>query len=140
MDCITQKIPQPKVRLSEAQEQCKLMAWAGHCLDAGIYPELEWLYAVPNGGKRDRAEAAHLKRQGVKPGVPDLCLPVPRGEFHGLYIEMKVGRNKPTENQLAWILGLKRNGYAVMVCYGAKEAQDAIRRYLAYGTVQDVCD
>lgn len=138
MDCITQKIPQPKVRLSEAQEQCKLMAWAGHCLDAGIYPELEWLYAIPNGGKRDRAEAAHLKRQGVKPGVPDLCLPVPRGEFHGLYIEMKVGRNKPTENQLAWILGLKRNGYAVMVCYGAKEAQDAIRRYLAYGMVQDV--
>ncbi len=120
----------PPAHKSEAEEQCELMRWSEQCLNAGIYPELEWLHAIPNGGRRDKAEAAHLKRQGVKSGVPDLCLPVPRGKHHGLYIEMKVGKNKPTGNQLAWLLGLSRNGYAVKVCYSAREAREAIVRYL----------
>ena len=112
-----------KPHLSEAEEQCKLMAWAEYCVWAGVYPELALLFAIPNGGKRNAAEAAHLKRQGVKAGVPDLCLAVPRGAYHGLYIELKVGTNKPTENQLAY-------GYAVAVCYSAEEAKDVIDKYL----------
>ena len=119
-----------KPHLSEAEEQCKLMAWAEYCVWAGVYPELALLFAIPNGGKRNAAEAAHLKRQGVKAGVPDLCLAVPRGAYHGLYIELKVGTNKPTENQLAWLKLLKQHGYAVAVCYGAEEAKDVIDKYL----------
>ena len=42
------------------------------------YPELKLLHHCPNGGKRDRVSAAVLKRQGVKAGVPDLHLPVPK--------------------------------------------------------------
>lgn len=60
--------------MSEAQEQCKLIKWADKCVQMKIHPELSMLYAVPNGGRRDKAEAAHLKRQGVRAGVPDLCL------------------------------------------------------------------
>ena len=115
---------------SEAQEQSRLIAWANEVADLGVYPELRWLHAIPNGGRRDKAEAAHLKKQGVKPGVPDLCLPVPRGNFHGLYIEMKVGKNKPTENQNRWINGLKFNGYAVAICYSAAAARQIIIEYL----------
>ena len=88
------------------------------------------VFAIPNGGKRNAAEAAHLKRQGVKAGVPDLCLAVPRGAYHGLYIKLKVGTNKPTENQLAWLKLLKQHGYAVAVCYSAEEAKDVIDKYL----------
>ena len=115
---------------SEAQEQSRLIAWANEVADLGVYPELRWLHAIPNGGRRDKAEAAHLKRQGVKSGVPDLHLPVARGNYHGLYIEMKVGKNKPTENQKRWINGLKFNGYAVAICYSAAAARQIIIEYL----------
>ena len=47
------------------------------------------VFHIPNGGYRNKAEAAHLKAQGVRPGVPDLCVPVARHGYHGLYIEMK---------------------------------------------------
>ena len=114
----------------EATEQSKLISWANEVAELGVYPELRWLHAIPNGGRRDKAEAAHLKKQGVKPGVPDLCLPVPRGGFHGLYIEMKAGKNKPTESQKRWINGLKFNGYAVAVCYSAAAARQIIIEYL----------
>lgn len=115
---------------SEAQEQSRLIAWANEVSRLGVYPELARLYAIPNGGRRDKAEAAHLKRQGVKSGVPDLHLPVARGNYHGLYIEMKVGKNKPTKNQKEWINALKASGYAVEVCYSAAAARQIIVEYL----------
>ena len=124
--------------MTEAQEQGALFKWSMQPNVRQLYPELKLLHHIKNETRGGAAQVVIDKKQGVKKGVPDLCLPVARGGYHGLYIEMKFGGNKPTENQLAWILGLKRNGYAVMVCYGAKEAQDAIRRYLAYGTVQYV--
>lgn len=74
----------------EAREQEALFRWADFA--AGTMPELKLLYHIPNGGSRNKAEAANLKRQGVKAGVPDLFLPVPRGGYHGLYIELKFGK------------------------------------------------
>ena len=52
---------------------------------------------------RDIRTAANLKKEGVKRGVPDICLPVSRGKYHGLYIEMKAGKNKPSKEQKEWI-------------------------------------
>ena len=49
-----------------------------------------------------------MKRQGVKAGVPDICLPVARNGYHGLYIELKAGKNKATKNQEKWQVFLKR--------------------------------
>lgn len=79
----------------EAAEQIKLFRWASWAIQQ--YPELELMYHIPNGGSRNPIEAANLKRQGVRSGVPDICLPVPRGKYSALYIEMKYGDNKPTE-------------------------------------------
>ena len=67
---------------TESVEQQSLFRWAAY--QSGKYPELKLLYHVPNGGSRNKAEAGRFKAEGVKAGVPDLCLPVPRGEFHGL--------------------------------------------------------
>ena len=116
---------------SESREQSDVIAWANQCAALGIHPELEWLHAIPNGGKRDKIEAAHLKAQGVKSGVPDLFLPVPKGGYHGLYIEMKVNKNKPTDNQIKWLSALSSFGYATSVCYSAKEARDKIEKYIS---------
>lgn len=112
----------------EANEQEALFDWAAFM--SGRYPELELLYHIPNGGSRNTIEAANLKRQGVKAGVPDLCLPVARGHFHGLYIELKHGSNKPSENQTRWIAALRIQGYVAEVCYGWQQAVEVITEYL----------
>ena len=79
----TPSLPVP----TEADEQIALFEWAA--LQSGRFPELTLLHHVPNGGSRNKIEAARLRAQGVKSGVPDLCLPVARGGNHGLYIELK---------------------------------------------------
>lgn len=97
---------------TEAQEQITLMNWAA--MQSGKYPELKLLYHVPNGGSRNKAEAGRLRAEGVKAGVPDLCLPVPRGGYHGLYIELKRQRGgRASDNQVEWLDALSKQGYPV---------------------------
>lgn len=112
----------------EGMEQEALFSWAEHM--RYITPELRMLYHVPNGGYRNQAEAARLKRQGVKAGVPDLCLPVPRGAFHGLYIELKAEGGKTSKSQDAWLCDLRGQGYAAYVCVGWLAAKEKIEGYL----------
>ena len=112
----------------EADEQIKLFNWIAFMRVP--YPALDMLYHIPNGGSRNTKEAAHLKHQGVRAGVPDLCLPVPSGKYHGLYIELKYGKNKPTDKQKEWIVKLRKQGYCAEVCYGWLEASDTICKYL----------
>lgn len=117
-----------KQRVTEAQEQKSLIEWAKW--QEKKYPELKMLMHVPNEGKRSKRYGAELKRQGLKAGFPDLGLFVPRGNKHALFIEMKVGRNKCTDNQKKWIRALMEQGYEVKVCYSAEEAIQIIKRYL----------
>lgn len=113
---------------NEAYEQTKLFNWVAFASHAE--PELDLLYHIPNGGKRNQKEAFNLKRQGVRAGVPDLCLPVARGKFHALYIEMKVGKNKPTKNQKEWMRKLNEQGNLAIVCYGWEEASAVLTKYI----------
>ena len=113
---------------SEAEEQEALMNWAS--MSRSKYPQLFWLFHIPNGGTRHPAEAVHLKRMGVKPGVPDLFLPFPVKPFHGLWIEMKSERGRTSSLQKEWIEQLRKFGYAAFVCMGFKSAQDCLLQYL----------
>jgi len=119
---------------TEAQHQMNVIRWSEIMRD--IYPELKLLFHVPNGGTRDVIEAKHLKEQGLKSGVPDLCLPVPRGQYHGMYIEMKTEVGKTSPEQDWWIEQLKVQGYYVGVCHGWQPAIQIIEWYmkLAGGT------
>ena len=112
----------------EEAEQAAIFEWAEY--EKRKYPELELLYHVPNGGKRDAKTAAILKRCGVKSGVPDLVLPVARCGYHGLYIELKVGKNRTSKNQDRWLENLNAQGYKAVVCYGFNETTNMILRYL----------
>ncbi len=62
-------------------------------------------------------------------GVPDLFLPVPRGCFHGLYIEMKSDKGRVTDNQRWFLSKTEGLGYKTAVCYSAKEAIETIQDY-----------
>ena len=115
---------------TESQEQQTVMAWANY-MSNGHYPELKWLHAIPNGEWRSIVTARRLKGEGVKQGVPDLCLPVARKGYHGLYLELK--RKKGGQTSIAqreWIEHLTAEGYLAIVCKGAEEAITAITKYL----------
>ena len=111
--------------MSEYHEQSALIQWARSM--QGQYPELRYLFHIPNGGWRHKATAGRMKAQGVRPGVPDLFLPIPRP---GLWLEMKYGTNQLTAHQSRWCRALHDAGYHVMVCWSTEEAIAAIERYL----------
>lgn len=113
---------------TEAQEQEALIEWCE--LNKGRYPELAKILHIPNGGYRTPAEAAHFKRLGVKAGVPDLLLPYPVGDHHGLWIEMKSETGRASSLQKEWIEKLRAFGYAAYVCVGFKAGQDCLVSYL----------
>ena len=89
-------------------------------------------FAIPNGGKRSKTEAARMVAQGVRPGVPDLMIPRAAGKYHGLFIEMKreKGSTAPAD-QIAWIETLNAEGYYARVCKGFDEARETIELYMA---------
>lgn len=116
----------------EHDEQVALMkvaAWRVHQNEASPWG---MLYAIPNGGGRTKAEGGRLKAEGVRPGVPDLHLPVARGGYHGLYIELKRRtKGRVSKDQREWMGRLEVQGYCCRVCRGSDEAVAAIEEYLA---------
>lgn len=87
-------------------------------------------FSVPNGGRRGKREAYFLKLEGCSPGVPDLCFPIPTKKYHGLFIELKHGKNKPTKYQLQWLDYLNKAGYLAVICYDHEAAIKALNNYI----------
>lgn len=114
--------------MSEADEQRTLFDWVKWNMKK--YPDLWFLHHIPNGGTRNVIEASNLKKQGVKAGVSDLFLPVARGEYHGLYLELKVKGGKISDNQSEWINRVRKNGYGAFVVYGFGETRAILEWYL----------
>ena len=106
------------------------MKWSRQPQIREKWPELALLHHIPNGGKRDAIEAKHLKSEGVKSGVPDLHLPVAKGKYHGLFIELKTEKGRASEAQKWWINKLNSYGNCAIVCYGWQNAVDVLEWYL----------
>ncbi len=137
------------MRFIEESHQITFMEWL-----AKQYPDVyKVTFAIPNGGKRNLREAARLKQQGVKPGVPDILVayPVKRTynepctgglqiitveSFPGLFIEMKRPieplKPKPTISaaQKAMMSWLSAKGYKCVIAYGFEDAVISLKRYL----------
>ena len=121
--------------MSESAEQQALFTWAG--LASAAVPELRLLHAIPNGGLRTKTTAARLKKEGLKPGVPDILLPIARHGWHGLYIELKYGKGRVSESQRWWHDELTNQRYAVFVCWGWEAAKKTILAYLSDGIIYE---
>lgn len=104
-------------------------------------PRLELMFAIPNGGQRNKAVASRMKAEGVKAGVPDIMLPVPAVvtgfTSHGLFIELKrpktgSQRKGTTSEQQSkfWHPRLQAEGYFVATCFGWDDARRCICWYL----------
>lgn len=112
----------------ESLEQTWLFQWVA--TQENRYPELKLMHHIPNGGKRDKKTAKNLKIEGVKAGVPDICLPVSRHGYHGLYIELKRKGGKPSVEQKKWIKELEKQGYKAVIKEGWIEAAKEIIDYM----------
>lgn len=111
-----------KRKQPERDEQIKLATW--------LTKEGILFYAIPNGGWRHELEAFNLKRQGVKAGVPDICVPIRTKDYAGLYVELKAIGGIVSDLQQYWIKELNNRGYLAKVCYGFLEAKKVICTYL----------
>ncbi len=105
----------------EHRTQCAVVGYAQ--IKAKTEPLWGMLFAIPNGGDRDPRVGAKLKQEGVRRGVPDLCLPVPNGVFNGLYIEMNLGVC----------------GFRVEVCHSHQAAIDTLNDYLSLISKSVLC-
>lgn len=125
---------------SEDAHQEALISWAQyHKIPSLGLPVSDFLFHIPNGGSRHPAEAAKLKRMGVKKGVSDLLMPVKVGIYSGIWIEFKApftdstDKNYPTKEQKDWLVKMREQGFAVQVCWGWLHARDIIINYLGGG-------
>lgn len=124
--------------MTEHDEQRALFEWAEW--NRGRWPVLALMFAIPNGaavrhqtnqrGKTFSIEGAKLKAEGLKSGIPDIFLPVPAINCHGLFIEMKTKTGAVSGAQKAWHTLLRSQGYFVTVCRGWMEARNEIVAYL----------
>lgn len=110
---------------TEDEEQEALFDWAAD------QPALSCMFAIPNGGFRNKATAVRMKRTGTKAGVPDIFLPIASHGFHGLFIEMKRTKGgSVSQAQRDTMERLTHEGYCCKVCKGFEEARIAIIDYL----------
>lgn len=84
---------------------------------ARLHPEARRAYAIPNGGQRNVVVAAKLKAEGVRAGVLDVHLPIPRGGAAGLWIEHKAGKKTLSKDQAEEANCLVADGFVVAVVW-----------------------
>lgn len=105
-------------------------------------PQLKWIHAIPNAGARgNKVAAGQLKAEGVKAGIADIFLPVPKpythstGSYHGLYIELKRSNGVPsdvTNKQEEFGAFVISQGYEWIACFGWRAAALAVKQYLSH--------
>lgn len=96
------------------------------------YPELMLLTANnPNKGGRKKAAAGLAKAMGLLPDLPDLQLPVMRGPYIGLWVEVKALGEYPNQHQRFMHTLLREQGHCVLVAQGAQETVECVLGYLA---------
>lgn len=114
----------------EEREQARFIKWTHRPDVRKDAPALRWMFHCPNGGKRDAITGGQMRALGVKPGVPDLLMPVRSDRDNGLALEFKSATGQTTDTQDEWLLHLKAQGWLVGVVRSADEARAWVQLYL----------
>lgn len=116
----------------EDAEMVAFFEWAKRM--EGKIPEMRLVHHVPNGGHRHPRVAMQLKRMGVKPGIPDIEIPVPRRGFTGAHVEMKRTKGGRLEDeQRKVLLALQEQGRFVFEAKGWDIARNVTLWYFEQG-------
>ena len=125
---------------SEHSQQAALFAWSALPEVRATYPQLKWMFAVPNGFYSTAAQKAKMKAEGLKDGVPDIFLmwriisvTNVNNRWNGLVMEMKAKNGRLSDEQVEWIKHLTSQGYAATVVKGFEAAKEVIINYLVFG-------
>ena len=95
------------------------------------FPELEDdFHHFANERRCTPQEGRILKRMGVKRGVADFFLAIPQNGKAGLWLELKVGTNKPSKEQQAFLDRKIKRGYECACVWGTDAAREVISAYL----------
>lgn len=116
--------------MSEHLIQCALIEWARMPSVMRAYPGIDLLESSLNGVRLTKAQAGKAKAAGMLKGALDLNLPVARGQFHGMRIELKFAKGRPTPEQEWHAKRLREEGWFVGFYWDWTEARLAIIEYL----------
>lgn len=123
------RIPRRKAQ-PEHEHQVALFTWARNPAVVRALPGIELLSASLNGVKLTKSQAGKAKAAGMLKGESDVRLPVARGRWIGLAIELKVKPNRPTPEQLEYGARMEAEGHKFLVIYDWEDAKREIERYL----------
>lgn len=131
----------------EFHEQVKFINWCVSQKGCKDLPHIDHIFSIPNGAHVTKAQRGKLVSEGMRAGVSDMFLPVPRNGYHGLWLEMKAPeirhhrtnnilkpKGATKQNQKDWLKNMHDRGYACGIVYGKLEAINAILSY--YGVMQ----
>lgn len=128
--------PMPAKRHPEEDLQRACLRWYDLQWGARKYNGVELktaLHHSPNGGKRNKREAAAFRAMGTRPGFPDLWLGVPVNGCPYLCIELKTTARGSTQSEH------QKNYERLVTAFGARyvivrtleEFMDTVNGYLA---------
>lgn len=110
----------------EHRIQVACVTWFGYA-----YPQYKGLlFAVPNGGRRDRITGARLKAEGVQAGVADLILLLPRGKHNALCLELKTPQGRQSAAQKQWQQQATRYGARYEIIRSFDDFRRSVQQYL----------
>ena len=126
----------PRRAEPEFEMQAALFTWARLPTVQAKYRGIDLLEGSMNGVKLTAAQAGKAKAAGMLKGSHDVRLPVARGGFIGLSIELKAGKNMPTDEQKDIANRLLDEGWKVLFIWDDWTlAKGEIEDYLALPAV-----
>lgn len=112
------------MKISEDHIQKTVMEWVR------MRPLLSpYVFHIPNGGDRTVSYRAKLKKMGLKPGVSDLFVALPRAKYCGMFLELKSEKGRLSVEQKVFLSDMEKVGYLTKVCFSIEEAIQAIEEY-----------
>ena len=123
---------------SEDQEQIRLFNWI--YLKEKEDPRYKMIMHVPNQGSAGfggMLRSKKMKAMGARKGWFDIFVCLPKGPFHGLFIELKALKGRPSKEQIDWQKMYEQHGYCAVFCYGGREALEKIQAWLTTETIAE---
>lgn len=137
---IREFIPQTRdeKELLETEIQSAYFTWVLHPNNVLLMPELNCIYAIPNGSYKTKTERYKMQCEGLRSGVPDIHIAVSRKPYFSFYIECKrykefrKANHNCSDNQLLWHSRLKEQGHKVEVLWSVTGMIKETKLYLGY--------